>query len=201
MTLREVISIVYGSSKTAIGELMVDAFISESHSFSAEISEHPVESGQSIVDHVRNLPITLTIDGIISNTPMSMIGLTAFDSANRFLNKESNDFSARAFEKIEKLFQDRKPLTICTSIKDYRNMVLESLSVERGAGSNESLHFKCTAKQICIVEQSLIKIPQSTTTRTQPKQRKGLQEAKPVPPKEIESLKKENSFLMSIFKG
>jgi hypothetical protein len=130
--IREAISIIYGSSRASIGELVVDAFISESHSFSAEISEHPVESGESIVDHVRNLPITLTIDGLITNTPMNLIGLTAFDSAKRFINKESKDFSAMAFEKIEKLFQERKPLTICTSLKDYRNMVLENLSIERG---------------------------------------------------------------------
>lgn len=201
MTLREVISIVYGSSKSSIGELVVDAFISESHSFSAEISDHPVESGQSIVDHVRSLPVTLMIDGIISNTLMNLIGLTAIDSVGRLLNKESNDFSARAFEKIEKLFQERKPLTICTSLKDYRNMVLESLTIERGGGANESLSFKCTAKQICIVEQSLISIPQSKATRTKPKQKKGLQEVKAVPPSQIESIKTENSLLMGLFKG
>jgi len=52
-----------------------------------------------------------------------------------------------------------------------------------------------------VVEQSLIKIPQAKISRTKPKEKKGLQETKPIPAKEVESIKKENSLIMSLFKG
>lgn len=189
MTGREVISIIYNKPKSAIGELMVDAFISESHAFSNEISEHPIDSGFSIVDHIQNKPISLSLDGIISNTPMDLIGLAAIDSVNRLLTKENNNFSEMSFKKIEELFAKREPITIATSLKSYPNMVLESLTIERGGGGSEYLSFKCTAKQIRIVEQERIKIPEPKASRVKPKLKKGLQETKPVPEQEVENIK------------
>lgn len=132
MNVREVISIFYPDSKAKLGELLVDAFIKETHTLSAEITEHPLESGTTIHDHVHSKPFSLAIDGIISNTPMGLVGLTAFDSAVRFIEGGSNDRVIQAFETIEDLFRKRLPLSIATSLKTYHKMVLESLSIERG---------------------------------------------------------------------
>ncbi len=139
MSVREVISLIYGSSKALIGEIMVDAFINESHTFSNEISEHPVENGFSIVDHIQNQPLSLSLNGIISNTPMDLLGLVAIDSANRLLSENKDDFCETAFKKIEELFAKREPITIATSLKTYPNMVLESLTIERGGR-----YWRCT---------------------------------------------------------
>lgn len=177
MTVHEVVSLIYGSPKNFIGELLVDAFVNESHSFSAELSEHSVESGEAIVDHVRNMPLSLNLNGIISNTPMSLIGLTVYNSAQRFLKKDSNNFVELALKKIEDIFAKREPITIATSLKTYSNMVLESLTVERGGGFNGSLSFNCTAKQIQIANQELISITEPKFKRGQPKKKKGLQES------------------------
>jgi hypothetical protein len=182
MSVREAISFFYPDSKAKLGEIVVDAFLKETHSFSSEITEHPIESGGVIADHIYNLPFCLSIDGIISNTPMSLVGLTAFDSANRYLKNESNDFTQLAFEKIEELFLKRMPISIATSLKTYDQMVVENLSIERGGGNCASLHFQCTAKQILLVNQKRIKLPKPKTSRTQPKQKKGLQETKPISP-------------------
>lgn len=204
MTMREVISIFYPDSKTRIGELVVDAFVHETHAFSSEISDHPVESGSSIVDHVHNKPLCLSIEGIISNTPMALVGLAAFDSASRYVQGESNDFVLTAFEKIENLFKKREPLSIVTSLKTYHKMVLETLSVERGGGFySDSLHFSCTAKQIQLVSQKLIKVPEPAepkVERAKPKVKRGSQETKFIPKEEAESLKRDNSLLFSLGK-
>jgi hypothetical protein len=202
MNVREVISIFYPDSKAKLGELLVDAFIHETHTFSSEITEHPIESGSVIGDHVYNMPFCLAIDGIISNTPMSLVGLTAFDSAVRFIEGESNDIVVRAFETIKDLFRKRAPLSIATSLKTYHKMVLENLSIERGGGFySESLHFSCTAKQIRFAHQELIKIPEPKTSRCKPKQKKGLQETKPLSPEKVESIKEktDKTWLKSIF--
>ena len=203
MNVREVISIFYPDPKARLGELVIDAFIHETHTFSSEITEHPIESGSVIGDHVYNMPFALTIDGIISNTPMSLVGLVAFDSAKRFLTNpqgKDNDFALIAFEKIEELFERREPISIATSLKIYHKMVLESLSIERGAGAHESLHFNCTAKQIRLVCQELIKIPGPKVSRAKPKQKKGLQETKPISIEKAEGLKKDNSLIFSLGK-
>ena len=199
MSLRETISFFYPDSKARLGEIVVDAFLKETHAFSSEITEHPVESGCTISDHIYNLPFSLSLDGIISNTPMTLVGLTAFDSAQR----QDNSFSLIAFEQIEKLFKERKPITIATSLKTYHKMVLENLSIDRGEGRADSLHFTCTAKQIRFVNQKSITIHEPNEpaeSRAQPKQKRGLQESKPVPKEQAEKLKTDNSLLFSLGK-
>lgn len=196
MSVREIISIFYPEPKTRLGEIVVDAFVNETHSFSSEITEHPIESGGPIVDHVHQMPFCLSIDGIISNTPMSLTGLTAFDSAKRYIEGDHNDFATVAFEKIEDLFGKREPITIVTSLKTYHNMVLESLSIERGGGAQECLRFSCTAKQIKLARKNHIKIdPKPKVSSARPKQKKGLQEAKPIGEEKAQAIEKERALL------
>lgn len=195
--IRDVISFFYPEPKARLGEIVVDAFLNETHTFSSEITEHPIESGGTVVDHIHEMPFCLAIDGIISNTPMSLVGLTAFETATRYLNGDNNDFALVAFEKIEELFKKREPITIATSLKTYHKMVLENLSVERGGGAQESLRFSCTARQIRLAHQERIKIPEPKVSSAKPKQKKGLQEAKPIGPEKAEAIEKEKSVMFS----
>lgn len=199
--LAEKIALYFIGKDHKIGEIVLDAFLSESHEFKAEATEHPLESGSSFVDHIQNKAITLSLDGIISNTPMTLTGLTAFRSAQNWLNNKSNDLSQKAFESLEIIFKERRPIIISTSLKDYENMVLESLCIEKRA--EDVLRFKCTAKQIRIVELNRIKIPKPKVERAKPKKNLGKQEAKELPKADVpkvEAIKKETSFLKSWFK-
>jgi len=46
-----------------------DAIEAENHESVSEISDHPVETGVNVTDHVRPLPDTYSFTGFISNTP------------------------------------------------------------------------------------------------------------------------------------
>jgi len=46
-----------------------DAIEAENHESVSEISDHPVETGINVTDHVRPLPDTFSFTGFISNTP------------------------------------------------------------------------------------------------------------------------------------
>lgn len=50
--------------------LEIDATTNEQHDASNTITEHPVEKGVSIADHIRPEPDLLTTQGVISNTPI-----------------------------------------------------------------------------------------------------------------------------------
>lgn len=56
--------------------LSVDATIREKHSAAAEVTEHAVESGVSLADHVRQVRDRLSLEIHVSNTP-----LRSFDDA------------------------------------------------------------------------------------------------------------------------
>src|SRR5713101_5273233 len=50
--------------------ITIDATLQEVHKADAEVTEHPVELGADITDHVRPKPVELRIEGIISDTPI-----------------------------------------------------------------------------------------------------------------------------------
>lgn len=57
-----------------IGDIWIDVSVREGHDLQAEVTEHPVESGANIADHIRPLPATLAIDGIVTNHPIELPG-------------------------------------------------------------------------------------------------------------------------------
>lgn len=76
------ITIFWESTETRRGEtggdtvgvvldsLVIDAVVSQAKNISAEITEHPVEEGSNIADHVRPQNRTETLECIVSNTPI-----------------------------------------------------------------------------------------------------------------------------------
>lgn len=50
--------------------IAVDATLRQQHSAPSTVTDHPVETGSNISDHIRPEPDTLTLEGIISNTPI-----------------------------------------------------------------------------------------------------------------------------------
>lgn len=181
-TLTEEISLIFADKQHRLSALTIDAVVKESHELRAQITEHPAENGQAFCDHVSTMPITVQLEGIISNTPLTLIGVTAFTSLSNYLSDQSNDLAEQAYKKLEDIFAKHTPISISTSLKDYDNMVLESLSVERGGGTSASLHFRATAKQVRLVDQLTIAIdflPEPKPERAKSKQRMGKQESKP----------------------
>jgi hypothetical protein len=54
-----------------LGQLHFDVVITEDHERTAEVTDHSVEQGVAIVDHVRPLPDRVTLEVFVSNTPIS----------------------------------------------------------------------------------------------------------------------------------
>ena len=55
---------------TMIGDIAIDCTVTERHTSTATVTEHPVESGSNITDHIRPEPVQLSVNGIITNTPI-----------------------------------------------------------------------------------------------------------------------------------
>jgi hypothetical protein len=120
----------------------IDAALSEEHSFDNEVTAHPVERGADVTDHVRARPIVVSIEGLVSDTPIGAIaGLRAPDVL------PSDD----AFARLRDLRDRREPVTIETSLQVFRNMVLQSLSVPRDARNGDALRFRATFQQVRLV--------------------------------------------------
>lgn len=53
-------------------QITFDATPGETHLISATITEHPVEKGVALTDHVRQNPFKITVEVVISNTPIDL---------------------------------------------------------------------------------------------------------------------------------
>lgn len=144
-------SILDGESFGTI--LTLDASVSQSHSRTANVTSHPVEEGADVVDHVRSEPVTLSITGILSATP---------------LGAETDPWSGRetdGWAVLEDVIQARQPVTIITSLRSYDNMVLTSLSTVRERGVR-AIHPQIEAREIRIVQAATTALPPEQVKRT-----------------------------------
>lgn len=117
----------------------IDCTLSESVELQSEVTENPVESGSTFVDNIRNKPLEISIDGIISNTP------TAAIAAQRLAEELP---SSAAFNKFNAIREKREPITIKTSYRTYERMALTMLSLPNDASTGDALRFRATFRQI-----------------------------------------------------
>lgn len=174
----------------------LDVAVSEDHSFEADVTEHPVEIGADVSDHVRARPVTVTIEGIVSDTPIGGIAdrrgdrladvgvITVSASAagpGPLQFKPSDDMLAW----FDAMRERREPVEIRTSLRTYENMMLRSLSIPRSATNGDALRFTATFVQIIIVEneRTLVRV---SVPRASNKTNKGNQTSPEVPGVPIE---------------
>jgi hypothetical protein len=111
----------------------------------SEITEYPVEDGADVTDHVRDLPISLTIEGIVSDSPL--------------IERTGDLPSADARAHLEKIRADKEPITVETPRRTYTSMVLERLSFPEDARTGEALNFRASFKEV------VLKTNERTTVR------------------------------------
>ena len=126
-----------------IGDFQIDASITESHEFDSDVTDFPVETGSSITDNVRPKPIVVTIDGIVSDTPLGTISgvRTGTDALP----------SADALAALLAIRDARQPISITTSLKSFPSMVLTTLAVPRDATTGAALRFSATFTEVLLV--------------------------------------------------
>lgn len=130
---------------------IIDATVAESHEFSSEVTEHPVENGADIADNVRAQPLRVVLDCIVSDTP---IGVVADARTSDELP------SSQAYDLLLDIRDAREPVSIETSLRTFDNMMLESLSIPRSPGNGHALRFTASFVQVTLITNA------RTTVRT-----------------------------------
>lgn len=118
----------------------IDAALTEGHALNSEVTDDPVETGSPITDHTRKLPDEITLECIVSDTPLS--GVTRAPGT-----KPTTD----AYAVLLGIRDRAEPVTITTSLGTHPNMILKSLSIPRKATDGRSLRFTAGFKQVRII--------------------------------------------------
>ena len=169
-------------------DLILDAAIRETHTYDSDVTDYPVESGSSITDNVRPRPITVEIEGIVTDTPLpgpvaASRGATGADKTVSYgggvIGGGSitipGDFqvipSEDALADLIAIYEAREPVSIGTTLKAYDSMVMTSLVIPRDADTGAALSFTATFQQVTIItnNRTTIKVAPPVHTGLGPK--------------------------------
>lgn len=142
--------------KTNIGGYFFDGFSKVVHSRQVEITENPIETGASIVDHAYVKPAEVTITVLMSDVHQSMV-------AGQFSGGYSRSVSAWTI--LTKLQEDRVPMSVLTRLGLYSNMLITEIRADDTAETVHGLQADVTLKEIPIARVKTVKIssaPQTT---------------------------------------
>lgn len=134
--------------------IVVDATVKETHLSECDVTKNPVEDGAPVTDHVQMQPKRLTIEGVISDTPL---GFAFIGNIQNLVRSVTQIFGARsrsqdAYDDLVRLQESKRPFTVITNLKKYDNMILVSLTVPREASTSAAIHFTAEMQQVRIVK-------------------------------------------------
>ena len=157
--------------------IVIDATLSETHSFSATATDFPVETGFSISDSIINSPKEYSLEGLISDDPGDPVDILQRGIIERTVgwvvpeelqgkinqnvldNSTTGKPSLATFIQLEEIFDNKLPIQIQCDLKLYKNMVMTSLSIPRTTHTYRALRFSATFKQIIMVDVEYVKAP------------------------------------------
>lgn len=128
--------------KTNIGGLYFDAVLKVDHTSKLTLTQHPVETGANITDHSYVNPNELSLEIGMSDAAIG----------------GSDGNSVSVYQALRKLQEDRKPLTVVTRLKTYRNMMIESIASPDDYTTMYGLRASVFLREIIVVSTQTVKV-------------------------------------------
>lgn len=158
------LTFVFPNSANGLEYIILDASLSEKHTGSVEVPQHPVEAGAKLADHVIKKPDALAIEGVLSDRP---VGET---SRGRFVVSAAKPLPAgpgRArflYSELERLRDEGVLLEVRTGARTYENMLLTDLDDTRTKDIADAIRFTAKLQQARVVETQLVPIKRTQVT-------------------------------------
>ncbi len=173
---------------TLIHAIELDAVMSESIGHDTVVTEHPVEEGANVADHVRNEAVKFSLTGMMSNHAL----------VPTFLNL--NYTRVQDTYALLKQWQDQAiRLRVRSSLETFDNMLIKSFSVQRaGPQTAHVLPVTIEFKEIRTAQSRLssAKAPKPKIKKAEPKKQQPKK-----PPQQRTSVGKQLGSAVSKFLG
>lgn len=157
--------------------LSFDACISETHIGNAATTDHPVEDGADMTDHIQRTPEELQITGIVSDTPVLFLASIRAEPA--VTGGDSRNRAKDAYTFIKEIKDGGKLVSVATSLRDYANMAIVGLSVIRDKDTSKVVEMAISLREvlIAITEQAAAPEPETNSRKKVVKQGKKTKQA------------------------
>jgi hypothetical protein len=159
-----------------IQDLIIDTSISEDHVYTNRVTDNTIEDGTTVSDHIVRDPEQLTINGIVSNTPITLVqqgenNLVREDLTNRV--QVAHDlllgYMGRSVPKqlgdIPEQQLTPQLLDIVTGLRTYTDMAITSLSFPRSRVTGNSLRFNISFRKVKKATAEFAFIPKTSTQK------------------------------------
>ncbi|MHA2367086.1 MAG: phage baseplate protein [Candidatus Hodarchaeales archaeon] len=137
------IKLLFKSKKYKVGSIELDLIINENHSFSNQISEHDIEDGSVLTDHIKNNLFAGAITAYITNFTIDRSVAFGDFLANR---------AQEAFDALEELWRERTPVTIITQYKVYEDVAIVDINIPNDESLGSALYVTLTFREMNIVQ-------------------------------------------------
>ena len=162
-------SLILGRKKPVkIDVLTLDAAITESHEFNNQVTQFPIENGAVISDHVIEQPEILTIEGFVTNSPVTFLGkIDPFNKGTPIPGTGKRTENALTIlldlhngkYNVSTKKKDRKLIDIVTGLMVHTDMVFVSLTFPRSATTGDTLAFTAKFQHIQVARSEVSKVP------------------------------------------
>lgn len=170
----------------------LDVVWSQGFEITAEVSEHPVEQGADVADHVNAAGDTLTMEGWVTNQPITlprtqMSGVTAETIArDTKAGKLLTQGWTGAFDRkrtvdrlLVELIRRGQLLTVTTGLRQVDNLVLTRHRADRTAEVGDAVGVTLEFKRLRIASTQTVTVPDPVQRRGLAGQHRGAQAAQP----------------------
>jgi hypothetical protein len=123
-----------------IGGIWIDCSVRESHSLQGTCTKHNVEEGADVTDHVRVMPDSLQLEGIVTNTPLeqpySQTAGAVWENAPVFPTYPSGERVERNVQvgTVSQIFEGEPALGFFTIVPILGDVLTVTRNVPKGAG-------------------------------------------------------------------
>lgn len=126
-----------------------DVSMTEEHIRVSELTDLPVSDGYTVSDHLIFKPEQFSAEGLISETPLKLLGGAIGDDNVDLTN---------AWKNVENLWRDGAELTISTGLKVYDRMICVGLTVPRDSTTGQSIRIKANFKELRTAQTEIVNV-------------------------------------------
>lgn len=133
-------------------ELLIDSAPDQNHDRQSDTTDHPIEDGADISDHIIDKADTFSLKGVLSSLPKKNSGIPYPH--------------LQAFEKLDDTRRKGKLVTVVTSYSLYENMAITKISASLKTSSGESANISIDFKKFNFTKAKTSKVPKQNLGKT-----------------------------------
>ena len=168
------VSLFYREDGWSVGEISLDLILTEGHSLNAAVTQHPVQDGSTISDHITILPRNGTLRALVSN--FSLAGASSNKAETwqdvyeqgEAAQESLPNRAADTWEKLKELVKRRELVKVVTALEVYEDMALTRVETTRDGDTGDALEIEIDYEQAVRVKLKETKV----TAQVQPRDMK-----------------------------